>query len=87
MIQIECNGYNVVRVNFTTMSSSLVPVSDCNLISLESHSVNARLKNDFADLFTVRSKAKVYASYWLGLAPGGYRFLLKDPKPAVSSAL
>ena len=56
MIQVECNGFNVVRVNFTSMLSSLVPVSNCNLISLEYHSVNFRLKNDLADLFTMRSK-------------------------------
>ena len=45
-----------MRFNFTSTSSSLVPVSNCNLSSLEYHSVNFRLKNDFADLFTVRFK-------------------------------
>ena len=56
MIQVECNSFNVVKVNFTSMSSSLLPASKCNLISLEYHSVNFRLKNYFGDLYTVRSK-------------------------------
>ena len=56
MIQVEFSGFNVLRVNFTYISPSLVPASNWNLISLEYHSVNFRLKNDFADLFTVRSK-------------------------------
>ena len=87
LIQVECNGFNAVRVSFTSMSSSLVPASNLSLISLEYHSVNCRLKNDFADLFTGDLRGEIYASCRLGLAPGGYRFLLKDPKPIVSSVV
>ena len=48
--------FYVVRVSFISMSSSIVPVSNCNLISLEYHPVNFCLKNDFPNLLTVRSK-------------------------------
>ena len=46
MIQVECNGFNVVSVNSTSVSSSLVLVPKCNLIFC---------KINFACLFSVHN--------------------------------
>ena len=87
MIQVECNSFNDVRVNFTSMSSSLVPASNCSLLLLECHPVNFCLKNDVATCLQGDLRVEIYASYWPELAPGRYHFLLQDPKSVVSSAL